>query len=409
MSTLHGDILSELRKRRQKVLDGGINGIPVPFTRFRQEFPTIEPGRYFIVTGATKASKTQLANYLFIYNTVLYCYHHPEKIRVKIFFFPLEETKEQITLRFEAFLLHYITNGAVNISPADLRSTDERKPVREDILNLMESAEFKAIFDIYDNIVTFCDSRHPTGIFKTVKDYMDAHGSIKYRTLVFDEVDELTGKHTKVPRQVFDKYIPDDPDEMVIAIVDHVGLLTCEKDTPTIKQTIEKLSDYMVILRNKYGCSYVGVQQQNMETTNLEAFKNNKIRPTKDGLKDSKRPGEDCDVLIGMTCPNAFELKEYLRYDLTNLKDNFKVLEVVLNRGGRANVLCPLYHDGAINFYRELPRPDDDVNMNKVYAYISKQRDAKNLSAPITNAEKAAKQSYTFLTWAQKVINNIIN
>ena len=104
-----------------------------------------------------------------------------------------------------------------------------------------------------------------------------------------------------------------------------------------------------------------------METTNLDAFKANKIRPTKDGLKDSKRPGEDCTVLLGITNPHAFGLPDYLGYDIKQLKDSFRVLEVVLARKGRANGLCPLYFNGAINLYQELPLPNDVININKVY------------------------------------------
>ena len=108
-----------------------------------------------------------------------------------------------------------------------------------------------------------------------------------------------------------------------------------------------------------------------METTNLDAFKSNKIRPTKDGLKDSKRPGEDCTVLIGITNPYSFGLPEYLGYNIQKLKGSFRVLEIVLARKGRANGLCPLYFNGAINLYRELPLPTDTINMNKVYNSLS--------------------------------------
>jgi len=397
MSTLKQDILTDLRRRRQKVLDGGINCIPLSFPRFRQEFPGIEKGRYYVVTGATKASKTQIANYLFVYNTVLYIYNHPGVIRAKIFFFPLEETKEQVTLRFMAFLIHYLSKGTINISPTDLKSTDERKPVSDEILSIMESLEFSAIFDVYDSIVEFCDSAHPTGIFKTVENYFKAHGTIHYKELRFEEEDEFHIKR-EVTRTVFDKYIPDDPEEIVIALTDHVGMLSLEKDTPTIKLTIERHSSYGVQLRNKYGCTIVNVQQQNTETTNLEAFKNNKIRPTKDGLKDSKRTGEDCDVLIGMTCPNVFELDKYMGYDVTKFRDYFKVLEVVLNRHGRANTLCPLYHDGSINYYRELPRPDETSTLSSVYAYMQRQQEVKRQSAPIQEQRDTA---VSFIAWAR--------
>lgn len=406
MSTLKQDIIANLKERQQKVLNGGVNCIPSPFPRFRNEFPGTEQGKYIVVTGATKSSKTQISNYLFIYNTVLFIYHNPGKIRAKIFVFPLEETKEAITLRFMAFLLNYITKGKVCVSPTDLKSTDERKPVSDEILDLMNSEEFNAIFKIYDEVVTFYEVKHPTGINIVMENYAKAHGHIKYRELVFEEVDELTGEKKQIKRLVFDKYVPDDPDEYIIWMVDHVGLFTCEKDHPTIKQAIEQNSDNAVRLRNRYNYTYVGVQQQNSETTNLEAFKSNKIRPTKDGLKDSKRPGEDCDILIGMTCPNAFELQGYMKYDVTKLKDYLKILEVALNRGGRANILCPLFHDGAINDYKELPLPTNTEKMNRVYSHIQHQQDLKKASFI---EEKEPTLTLTMLSWARERINNIIN
>ena len=59
-------VLKSLEERREKVLRGDINCIPLPFQRFREEFPGIEQGKYYLISGATKASKTQLANYLIL-------------------------------------------------------------------------------------------------------------------------------------------------------------------------------------------------------------------------------------------------------------------------------------------------------------------------------------------------------
>ena len=113
-----------------------------------------------------------------------------------------------------------------------------------------------------------------------------------------------------------------------------------------------------------------------METTSLEAFKSNKIRPTKAGLADCKNTGNDCDVLIGITNPFSFELPEYLGYDIKKLKDSFRCIEVVLNRGGRSNGICPLFFDGATNNFKELPLPNDS-SMQEVYAYISRLNEKK--------------------------------
>lgn len=99
-----------------------------------------------------------------------------------------------------------------------------------------------------------------------------------------------------------------------------------------LRNSIKKLSEYLKIVRNKYNYIPVVVQQQNSETLSLEAFKANKIRPTQKGLADSQDTGKDCDIMLGITSPYAFEFKEYLRYDITRLKDCARFLEVVLGR-----------------------------------------------------------------------------
>lgn len=60
-----------------------------------------------------------------------------------------------------------------------------------------------------------------------------------------------------------------------------------------LRESINKLSEYMVNLRNRYRYIPVVVQQQSTESIGLEAFKLNKIRPTVAGLADSKYTGRD--------------------------------------------------------------------------------------------------------------------
>jgi hypothetical protein len=259
---LLNSIKSQLVEKKRKVEEGGINCIPFPFERFRRFFPGIQLGRLFVVTGATKSSKTQLTNYLFIYNTVLYIYNHPNVINAKVFFFPLEETKEQISLRFAAFLINYITKGKERISPSDLESTDERKPVPQKYLDIMETKEFTDIWKIYEETIKFCELRHPTGIYKTMLEYAANNGTIHKKKLIRTEEDSW-GNKTQIEDEVFDYYEPNNPDEYVIIVVDHVGLLKIEEKLGTLKSTIERLSEYFILLRNRYNYIPVIVQQQN--------------------------------------------------------------------------------------------------------------------------------------------------
>ena len=360
-------ILDTLDNRRKRILEGDINCIPSPFRRLSNSFPGIEQDKYYLISGSTKSAKTQITNYLFVYTPILYAFEHPEQLRVKIFYFPLEETPENITLRFMSYLLYTLSGKQIRISPTDLKSTNADKVLDEEILKILKSDEYQRILKFYEDNVLFISERNPTGIYKTLKDYADKNGIIHKKKI------KITNKETGNTEEVdaFDYYEPADKKEYVIVITDHVSLLNQERGM-SLRETINKYSEYMMIIRNNYHYIPVCVQQQSYETTNLEAYKSNKIRPTMAGLSDSRYTAKDCSMMLGITNPFSFELPEYLGFDISRLKGHARFLEIVLNREGESNDITPLYFDGATNYFAELPPPKDTVSMQKVYDLIAK-------------------------------------
>lgn len=55
LSTIDG-VLNRLEERRNNALGGGVNCIPLPFSRFRSEIPGIEQGQYVLITANQKVS-----------------------------------------------------------------------------------------------------------------------------------------------------------------------------------------------------------------------------------------------------------------------------------------------------------------------------------------------------------------
>ena len=366
-------ILETLDNRRKRILEGDINCIPSPFRRLSNSFPGIEQDKYYLVSGSTKSAKTQITNYLFVYTPILYAYEHPEQLRVKIFYFPLEETPENITLRFMSYLLYTLSSKQIRISPMDLKSTNADKILDEEILNILKSDEYQKILKFYEDNVLFISDRNPTGIYKTIKDYADKNGIIHRKKV------KITNKETGNTEEIeaFDYYEPYDKKEYVIVITDHVSLLNQEKGM-NLRETINKFSEYMMVLRNHYHYIPVIVQQQSTETTSLDAYKNNKIRPTMAGLSDSKYTAKDASMMLGITNPFSYELPEYLGYDISKLRSHARFLEIVLNREGESNDIAPLYFDGATNYFAELPPSKDSVSMQKVYDLIAKLKSPAN-------------------------------
>ena len=301
--------------------------------------------------------------------------------------FNLEEDEIDIIMRYYSYV-YYKLRGQ-KFSSQDMQSINENHVIPQEVIDTMESdLEFARYADAFEECVEFSSERNPTGMFHVVKDYMEQHGKVYFKKDIVTYTDELGIKHINEKRSSFDRYEPDDPNQYVISISDHVGLLSTERGADTLKASIERHSMNNVILRNRYGCTPVVIQQQNMETTNLAAITAGRIRPTKDGLKDSKRTGEDCTVMLGITNPKAFDLPNYLGYDVTMLKDKLRILEVVLHRKGIANGLCPLYFEGSVCSFTELPKPNDPT-MADVYDYLRRE------------------SSVSFFTFNKKVSNKV--
>lgn len=365
MGALVDRVVTELQDRRDKVLSGKINCIPSPLRRFSDDFVGIEQGCFYCITGSTKSSKTQIMNYLFLYNAIIYAYKHPDQLRVRTLYYPLEETQEAITTRFMCFLLYTLSKGKIRISSEDLRSTKADKPVRQDIIDMLKTREFQDILTFFENHVTFIPDKNPTGILHQAKVYADNNGITYLKDL---EIKDKNGNIIET-RKVFDYYTPTDPDEYVMIIIDHISLIDTERGMD-LRESINKLSEYMVMLRNRYHYIPIIVQQQSTETNNLDAFKMNKIRPTVAGLADSKYVARDCNIILGMTNPAAFDLIDYMGYNISKMRSSARFLEVVINRNGQSNGIIGLYFDGACNYFRELPPPSDVNGMNEIYNLI---------------------------------------
>ena len=360
-------VISNLKKRRDNVINGNINCIPFPFPNFRNDIPGIEQAKFYQITGATKSAKSQFASYLFIYHTLLYAYRHPEQLSVKVFYYPLEETPENVMERFISYLLYTLSDKKYRISPSDLRSTNNDKPLPEEILDILESEEYRKILDFFESNIIFSDSTNPTGIFYECKRYAEENGVVHTTKIV---VKDEFGDKKNVDK--FDYYEMNNPQEYRIIFVDHISLISQERGMSQ-RESMGKLSEYMVLLRNRYKFTPVIIHQQAL-FENIDAFKMDKLTPSIANLADNKAIARDVNVCISLFSPFKYGIKQWLNYDISKLKDNVRFIEVLLNRDGQSNGVMALYFDGAVNAFAQMPMPNDVTNMNKVYALIAENK-----------------------------------
>lgn len=353
-------VINKIKEKRERLLSGKVNSIPVPLKRFSKYFPGIEKECFYVVTSSTKGAKTQLSSYLFLYNPIIYAYEHPDTVRVKVFYYNREDTKEEVMTRFMSHLL-FLFDGLF-ISPKSLMSS-YNIPVEPHVIELLGSERYSSLISFFESCIIFSDSSNPTGVWMECTKYAREHGKFTKKTIEKDGMEY----------ELESSYIPNDPEEYRIIFYDHVGLVTTERGMNT-KESIDKISQYFMELRAKYGFTVVAIQQQAFVGENNESVKSNLIRPTIANLGDSKYTSRDANYVLGIFNPDKFKLTSYMGYNIDILKDNVRFLEIITSRHGGQGSVVALYFDGATCTFKELPRPEDKEALDKVYRFVMDKR-----------------------------------
>lgn len=360
-------VFEDLVRRRDRVINGKYNCIPFPFPRFRVLFPGIEQGKYIIITANQKIGKSKFADKMFIYDTIFFVKEHPE-LKVKVLYFTLEMSKKEKYTEFLSHLLFRLDN--IIISPTDLMSTNNQNPIDQKILDLLQTERYQEYIDLFEQTVIYYeDIKNPTGINKVCREYAEKHGHYNY--VEYETVDEQGNPIKKKMLDPINPYEQDDPDEYRIIIQDNAANLTLESGL-NLKDTINKMSKYNITLRKQLKYIVVLVQHQAQAQEGIENLKLDRMKPSTDGLADCKTTGRDANVVIGLYSPFKYGKRDYEGYDITRLKNYCRFMEILEDRDYGANGnICPLFFNGAVSNFEELPLPTDSAQMQQVYSYIN--------------------------------------
>lgn len=378
----HVELIEENKRR---VENGTYNCIPFTdkFPRLSTYLPGIIKGVQYKVTASSGVGKTQLTKYMFVRTPYDFIKNHPEAgLSLKIIYFALEESKEEfINSMIVAWLAE---KHNINIDVLDLQSMLTALP-QEVIDKVKEGQEY---FEELFNVVEVVDSvSNPYGMYKHLREYSNNNGT-HYWT-------QLSLKEAQIPKYIthaqyeglgeegkkgwkYSHYEPNNPNEYVIVITDHISLLAPERGE-VLHQTMSNWSANYCRkqLTKHWKYVVVNVQQQNSESESVENFKANKLEPSLTSLANNKETSRDDLVIIGLFAPDRYELNKYLGYDITKFRDNFRSIVILKNRIGKPNLKLPLYYDGAINFFKELPSINDTDKLNKVYKFVEERQKRK--------------------------------
>jgi hypothetical protein len=372
---LYSNVVEELKNNKERRKLGDVIAIPWSLPRLSTVLPGIEKSRYNLISAGPKCGKSQLTDFLYVYQPVEWVINNPKSnITLKVFYFSLEVNKE--TKLKAAMCYKLYKDYEILISPQNLSSIFSRYILDDKIENIVNGEEFRNWFTKFESMVTYYDTiRSPNSIIHLMRSYAEHpyNGSYTYKTMSWRNEDG-----TYSPREVRDKYISVRPNEYVVVITDHLGLLQTAIGE-TLHQAISKYSnDYCLEMRDKWGYIPCNVQQQSADSSRAQYnFRGDtiidKIKPDQEGLADMKYTARDCDLMLSLFYPRRYNLEKYEDIDLVRLGDSHRELSINLNRSGISNASIQLLFLGSSSYFEELPRTLTEFDYNK-YEHIIKSQ-----------------------------------
>lgn len=340
---------------------GKYNGLTVGSPRFTKTLNNLQRKRYYLVGAQQKTGKTSWVDWTFVISPFLL---NPNA-NIKWFYYSYEIDMVSKLAKWTALFMGIIYNRWVDdnyilsVGDNELSEEDEK---------LVAQIYKDYITPLMSKITFHEDKQNPTGIFKELMNYAADTGEFKKETYSIRKVDEngkvLTGSNT------YEKivgYTPKDESAYTIAVIDHVGLVPVEKGY-TKKQNIDKLSEYLVKLRNLCKFTLIPVSQFNraLSATDRLKFQAEMLQPIVEDFKDSGNMAEDADTIFALFNPYNFKhLKTHLGYKLSDFGLGYRSLHILANRRGIAPASIPYYLHGGSGFMMELPKnPDNISNQN---------------------------------------------
>jgi hypothetical protein len=365
MTTLFEKTLSRIESSAALKKEGKYNGIPYPYPRLAQFVPSIDKEQVIGVTSFTGAGKSKFSRYTF----VLYPYEFSliNDYPFEMDYYALEDSAEKI---FKNILCHYLSiKCKTKVTLFDLDS--KFKELSPSIIKMIREGE-KYLQD-FSNKVRIKDSiTNPYGIYKDVLKRASELGE------VITEKREWNG-------QTQNQIVGFKPNSDVhwMLMCDNLNNIDKEKHHSDKKEAMDNFvqKDCRLLYSKIFKMTCVIIHQQALEAERQQFTSQggsiiDKIKPSLANLGGTKEVVRSYHLVFSLFNPHKFKIGTYKGYDINNIGNNFREIEVLKNNDGIGdNLSVPMYFDGASEYFKELPNSEKQKEeLEKFYVWLSQER-----------------------------------
>lgn len=361
-------VYNEIVNNQIRRKEGKLNCIPwLDLPRFSTVIPGVQKEKYIEVTASPKVGKTKITDFLFVHQVMKFILSekNTSEFKIKIPYFSLEVSKEQ---KIREVISYKLFEEGVELSPQNMLSLFNDYILPDDLKRKIESIE--PYIELFENSVIYIDNiRNSYGIYKYVRDLCESLGNHYDQEGKIIELREIHNARDKKDEKFLfrlDHFKYNNSEQYVEPITDHISLLNPQRDEGTVHNAINNFSNnYCLSMRDKYKCAVVNIHQQVATQEELK-FSNGKLlidtlRPSVDGLADSKYTSKDVNILLSLFAPHRSKISKYPLfegYNINEMGDKYRELSIILNRDGGSFTNVDLGFNGASGFFKELPKPD---------------------------------------------------
>lgn len=259
------NFFNEIDRGRQ-----GLNkGLSMGFPRLDDFICGIQKGRYDLIFAAEKAGKSSFVLSSYILNPYDLLNKVDKTANLKVFYFSLEMSKNAVLSKWFADRLY--TEYKILVDPNIILG--KKKNILPDYIydKLVLIKEYYRKM-LLESVTIIDESMNPTGIYKMICKYADENGKF-----------------------INNRYVPNNPDQTVVIIIDTAGNLKLEKVEGAInmKSTIDKMSEYNRFFRNKFNYAPVMIMHANRGISEYSREKDGDVYPKTGDIKESHQPVQD--------------------------------------------------------------------------------------------------------------------